>query len=306
MNKTIYKIIFLTMVFVLHFSFSAEAQVASFSSQEIQDNYKNIHQIAAVAADCLDWHYQDHLDFYNKWGVSKYYGNRRKDYANREGLISALQFYKKPTNLVEQLEPISCIGLALKCLNEAYRAVGMGTTWEKIESELKKENKFLGTDLQKNLIGLGWKSYYWNPEPQNNITWDKEDKKLNPLDLEKFPDRKWNAVWGGHNDRYIQATQKGFYYEKGLVVHDAKSLVGFGDVQPAFFKEIPFFIGIAHAGYHVFPGRSGDVIEAHSMRDLISKDNLEFSEFNPLKTGGGPKWTPKERYRSGLIVVPNL
>ncbi len=287
-------------------SVQSQAQVASFTSQEIQANYKNIHQIAAVAADCLDWHYQDHLEFYNRWGVSKYYGNRRPDYKTKEGLVAALKLYKKPVNLVEQLEPISCIGLATKCLREGFSEVGMSGTWEKINEQLAIGNKFLGTDLQKNLISLGWKSYYWNPEPEMNQTWDLEDQELNPIDLKKFPDRKWNAVWGGHLPRYIQATQKGYYYEKALVVHDAKSLVGFGDVQPAFFKEIPFFVGIAHAGYHVFPGRNGEVIEAHSMRNLNAKDNLEFSEFNPLKMGGGPKWTRTEKYRSGLIVVPNL
>jgi hypothetical protein len=63
-------------------------------------------------------------------------------------------------------------------------------------------------------------------------------------------------------------------------------------------------VGIAHAGYHVFPGRKGDVIEAHSMRNIAARDNIEFSEFNPLATGGGPRWTNSEKYRSGLIVVP--
>lgn len=298
--------ILLSVIGILVLPALALAQVASFDSKDIQAHLNNRHQIVAVAADCLDWHYQDHMEFFNQWGVSKYYGDRRKDYSTREGLINALKLYKKPANLVEQLKPISCIGLTLKCLQAGFENVGMQETWNKIYVELAKGKKFYGTDLQKNLIALGWKSYYWNPNPNMNITWDTEDRRLNPLDLEKFPDRRWNAVWGGHKDRYEQATQRGFYYEKELVVHDAKSLVGFGETQPAFFKEIPLFVGIAHAGYHVFPGRNGEVIEAHSMRDLNSRDNLEFSEFNPLKTGGGPKWTPKERYRSGVIVVPNL
>ncbi len=280
-------------------SLNLYAQVASFNQREMRIHNANRHQLAAVAADCLDWHYQDHLDFYNKWGISKYYGDRRVDYSTTAGLLAALQFYNKPADLVSQLEGISCIGLAMKCLKQGFSSIGLPTTWEKIETVLGKDK--LGTVLQKNLIALGWKSYYWNPDPSMNDTWDIEDRTLTPLK----PGKEWMPVWGGHAVRYGHAL-KGFYYERSLLVHDAVSLVGYKDVQPAFFKQIPFFVGIAHAGYHVFPGRNGEVIEAHSKRDLNALDNLEYSEFNPLKVGGGPRWTDTELYRSGVLVTPNL
>jgi hypothetical protein len=293
------KVLFYSIQFL---SLSLFAQVASFDESELRQHDAQIHQIAAVSADCLDWYYQDHLNFYSQWGISKYYGDRRADYATKEGLLAALQFYNKPAELVTQLEPISCIGLAMKCLQRGFEAVGMAATWQKIYAELAKERKFYGTDLQKNLIRLGWKSYYWNPDPSQNTDWDIEDKKLTPLE----PGREWMPVWGGHEYRYKNHVLKGFYFERDLIVHDAVSLVGYKDVQPAFFKDIPFFVGIAHAGYHVFPGRNGEVIEAHSKRDLDKIDNLEFSEFNPLKKGGGPRWTHTERYRSGIVVTPNF
>lgn len=279
---------------------SASAQVANFAPEEVAYHRQNVGLVAQVAADCLDDTYSDHIEFFEEWGVSKYYGNRRPDYSTKAGLIAALKAYGKPAELVSQLQPISCIGLAMSCLKKGFAAVGQESTWDKIHAQLKINNNFFGTDLQKNLIRLGWKSYYWNPNPARNAQWDQEDQALNPLK----PGAKWNAVWGGHAYRYNQALNKGFYYEKDLIVHDAHSLVGFGDVQPAFFDEIPFFVGIAHAGYHVFPGRHGEVIEAHSMRNLNARDNLEFSEFNPLKKGGGPVWTAKEKYRSGVVVTP--
>ena len=40
------------------------------------------------------------------------------------------------------------------------------------------------------------------------------------------------------------------------------------------------------------------------MREMIARDNIEVSQFNPLATGGGPRWTASERYRSGVIAVP--
>ncbi|MBY0383518.1 hypothetical protein K2X05_00030 [bacterium] len=289
-----------TLIYItLFFCLSTQAQLASFTSQEIQAHTRLKLEIAKMAAECLDWHYNDHIDFFEKYGISKYYGNRRKDYATRDGLMKALQHYGKPTNLVQYLEPISCIGLSMKCLKTGFESVGMAETWDKIYAELAIDNNFFGTDLQRNLINLGWKSYYWNPQPENNELWDLEDQKINPVKDGK----KWNPVWGGHQARYNQVMNKGIYYN--IPIHDRQSLVGFNDQQPGFFKSIPFFVGIAHAGYHVFPGRYGDVIEAHSMRDLNSRDNLEFSQFNPLATGGGPRWTKSEKYRSGVIVVPN-
>ena len=290
------QILILTLVF---FSLNVSAQLVSFNEREIRQHNAYIHQLAAVSADCLEWHYQDHLNFYNQWGISKYYGDRRSDYSTPEGLLAALLYYNKPAELVTQLEGISCVGLAMKCLKQGFTSIGLATTWDKIEKVLGKDK--LGTVLQKNLIALGWKSYYWNPDPSMNEIWDAEDRRLNPLK----PGKEWMSVWGGHAPRYEHA-KKGFYYERSLLVHDAVSLVGYKDVQPAFFKQIPFFVGIAHAGYHVFPGRNGQVIEAHSKRDLDAFDNLEYSEFNPLKVGGGPRWTPTELYRSGVVVTPNL
>ncbi|CAN5724706.1 hypothetical protein BH20VER1_BH20VER1_25590 [soil metagenome] len=73
---------------------------------------------------------------------------------------------------------------------------------------------------------------------------------------------------------------------------------------PAAFRSAPFFVGTAHTGYHVFPGFEGSIIDAHSTRALTSVNNLEKSQFNPLASGGGPRWTPTEKYRSGLIATP--
>jgi hypothetical protein len=92
-----------------------------------------------------------------------------------------------------------------------------------------------------------------------------------------------------------------YYFNK---VDDKTLLVNFGTSVPSQFRSVPFFVGIAHTGYHVFPGFTGNVIEAHSTRLLSSVDNLEKSPFNPLANGGGPRWTATEKYRSGLVGVP--
>ncbi len=92
-----------------------------------------------------------------------------------------------------------------------------------------------------------------------------------------------------------------YYFNK---VDNKSLLVDFNRTPPQAFLNQPFFVGIAHTGYHVFPGFYGRVIEAHSTRKLNSFENLERSPFNPLKSGGGPRWTRTEKYRSGLLAFP--
>jgi hypothetical protein len=279
---------------------SAMAKIPTkmFSDDERQRHADNLDLITTTAAKYLDDIYADHVSFYNKWGVSKYYGNRRRDYATKAGRIKALESYGKPTHLADVQVGTACILLAMQSIERGLAATGMSATWKKIYDVLKIDKAFYGTDLQVMLRQLGWKIYYWNPSPEKNAEWDAEDRALSPPPAGK----KWNPVWGGHAARYESATKRGLY--SGKPVDNAKALVGFGTKPSAAFRKVPFFVGTAHDGYHVFPGRRGDVIEAHSMRDLDAADNLEVSRFNPLGPGGGPRWTRREKYRSGLIAVP--
>ncbi len=269
-----------------------------FTSTEIRKHRDTLDVFTDAAADFLDWVYADHLAFYAKWGVSKYYGNRKPEHKTYEKRVAQLKKFGKPAFLADQQVSTACILLAMQSMERGFNATGMGNTWKKINAQLKIDQKFYGTDLQIMLQQLGWKLYYWNPDPSQNAKWDAEDQALNPLKA----GRKWMPVWGGHALRFASAKNKGTYYD--AKIDNVTALVGFGKVQPATFKDVPVFVGIAHAGYHVFPGRRGDVVEAHSMREMIAKDNIEVSAFNPLATGGGPRWTRSEKYRSGVIAVP--
>ena len=269
-----------------------------FSATEIRKHRDTLDVFTDAAADFLDWVYADHLAFYQKWGVSKYYGNRKPEHRTREKRMAQLRKFGKPEFLADQQVATACILLAMQACERGFIATGMANTWKKIHAQLKIDQKFYGTDLQIMLQQLGWKICYWNPDPSQNAAWDADDQALNPL----RPGRKWMPVWGGHALRHASAVNRGVYHDSK--VDDVTRLVGFKKTQPAAFRAVPFFVGIAHAGYHVFPGRRGDVIEAHSMREMIAKDNIEVAPFNPLAQGGAPRWTRTEKYRSGLIAVP--
>jgi hypothetical protein len=305
----------------------AGASGVDFSNQEISDSNRNAVLISETAAACLSRTYDTHTRFFQQRKYSKYYGNRhpkhKTEASRKEVLLKLLpelakrvkrgdrDAIKELQQRSDELEATSCIGLALTCLGEGFEKAGMKETWTRIFRWVGRKGAdgsplFYGTDLQKALVDLGWKSLYWNPDVSQNEVWDSLEKDLNPLAEGKV----WNPVWGGHVLRWNDVRRKKTYYE--VPIQDIQTLVNFGISPPADFKRVPFFLGTAHAGYHVFPGFNGKVIEAHSMRELNSRENLEVGEFNPLNQPmngvqggtGAPRWTRTEHYRSGVMVVP--
>ncbi|MGZ3652495.1 MAG: hypothetical protein ACXVB9_06830 [Bdellovibrionota bacterium] len=305
----------------------AGASGVTFTQDEINSTLTNSRLISETAAACLQSTWNEHLAFFKANGYSKFYGSRKADYATAEGRKAAIlrilpNLAKRvgqgdPAAIAElnrreaQLETTSCVGLAMKCTGQGFAAARMEATWDKIYSWLGRPDEngvpmYYGTDLQKALVDLGWKSLYWNPDVSQNAVWDQMDRQLNPLQAGKV----WNGVWGAHAEHWAEVLNHHVYY--GIPVQDIRTLVNFGITPSREFAKAPFFVGTAHAGYHVFPGFNGNVIEAHSVRDLGSIDNMQVGPFNPLNQdqngvangNGAPRWTRSEHYRSGVIVVP--
>jgi hypothetical protein len=241
-------------------------------------------------------------------------------------LISEGKPIKLLPNTSLNLQNISCVDMTRRCLAAGFEAAKLEATWKKIDT-LVKANNVSGVVLQKALADLGWNTIYFNPDTSKNKDWDVEDREVAPLKPKTpgGPMPVWNPIWGGHAERWSGSCmpdgslRKGrnrggvlctdhyeLGYEPPIPIDDKRTLVNFGTRPPAEFAKVPFFVGTAHSGYHVFPGSFGGVIEAHSKRRLTAKDNIEQSVFNPIdqKNGGGPRWTNEERYRSGVIAVP--
>lgn len=270
---------------------------------------KLIHQ---TAAECLDVIWQEHVAFHKRWGVSKFYGDRNKSLDTPAERREALARAGAPTSLESELEPTSCIGLTRRCLAEGFRATEdrlLVEMWARLDQHVRA-NGVSGVVLINGLQKLGWKILYWNPDPSQNAAWDAED----PRNLPGKP-VTWNSGvknsqgqyiynpgWGMHAMRFRDVMKSGVYYQNRI--DDRSTLVNFKTQVPETFKQAPLFVGVAHSGYHVFPGFLGTVIEAHSTRPLDSIDNLERSMFNPLAPRGGPRWSRTEKYRSGVIAIP--
>ncbi|MCO5142996.1 MAG: hypothetical protein M9962_07905, partial [Oligoflexia bacterium] len=200
-----------------------------------------------------------------------------------------LKKLRLPPELVDQMQPVSCIGLALKCLKRGFHNAGQEAVWKQIETFTVKNNGS-GMALQDALQNLGWRVLYWNPNVSMNEIWDQREQAKNPNNTDRF--------WGYHAYRWATINKNQKYYYN--YVDDYSTLVNFGESVPRSILRTPFFVGTAHTGYHVFPGAYGQIIEGHSTRAITDSQTVESSPFNPLATGGGPRGL----YRSGLMAVP--
>lgn len=278
----------LSLVTLVASVFSVGAQAfkgsISFDGATQARHYQTLNTIMDVASDCIEKDFALHQSFYKRYGVSAFYGSNTP-YARmgRSGRMDVLRRLGKPVELVDQIKVTSCVGMTTKCLERGFNAAGQGDIWARVKSFVA-QNDYDGTTLQHALQQLGWKVLYWNPDPSANSSWDSAERGT--------------KARGNHAYFYGQVVNRGSYY--GVKVDDAETLVGFGTRQPRKFGNVPFFVGTAHAGYHVFPGINGVVIEGHSMKPITDPNTIESAEFNPIKSGGAPRGA----YRSGIIAVP--
>ena len=305
--------------FTFTFAFAAHADENLFSpsADEVQLYRRLNDKIISSTSRCVENVWAEHLEFFKANNVSKFYGDRNTLLSTpkkREtALIAAGKSPQEARRISLLQQPISCVGLVRRCLSGAFAATGdaeMVAVWKRIDLDLRS-NGVDGSNLINALQKLGWKIIYWNPDPSKNQIWDRED----PINAPGNRVVSWNtgvknrdgqfvynSAWGMHASRYQSIQRNSTYYKSK--VDDRQTLVGFDTTLPESFTRAPLFIGVAHSGYHVFPGIFGEVIEAHSMRQIDSLSNLERAPFNPLATGGAPRWTKSERYRSGLVAVP--
>lgn len=213
-----------------------------FSPAEKAEHQAQLPLILKTAASCLDSTYADHISFHDRYGASKYFGNRRVDYRTVDQRAAALMregfSESQAYEIARQQEGTACITMTVQCLGSGFaRAGGLSVeTWNKIYAHLKSVD-FLGTDLQLALQDLGWKIYYWNPttDLDQMARWDLEDRRLSPLSAKAVEaGRTNNPVWGNHAAHYNNVMKRGLYYRTR--VDNAERLVGFGDQPPAAFN----------------------------------------------------------------------
>jgi len=299
-------ILALTLVLLGTSSLSALAYKGSpgFTSEEVRRHQNGLPIIMNAASECLKADIDYHLKFHKEWGVSPFYGDRSAfarvklpdgTYRSTTKDEKLRQLYgyglsqRQANEYLRIMRPTSCVGLVLKCLGKGFETAGQAEIWRKLRGFVM-EHRVSGGALQQGLQELGWTLMYWNPDTSMNASYDREDQRRNPTN----PDH----VWGKHAYNWMMVKKhRKYLYNR---VDDASSLVNFGEQVPHAIRKVPFFVGVANMGYHVFPGSYGRIIEGHSTRKLSDRQTIETSPFNPLMNGGGPRGF----YRSGLVAVP--
>jgi hypothetical protein len=298
--------VFISALFISPLGLAPAAHAGGFqgsfqtSSDEQAMHLATLPKLMQTASECLTTYLSNHKSFYQKYGVSPYFGDQssfsKLSHADRkEVLMTQMREHGVSESSISRAlrsttwEATSCIGLTLKCLGSGFNATGQAEVWKRLLAYTKL-NGADGSSLQNGLQELGWRVLYWNPNTSKAAAWDEAEQSRWPGDPKH--------IWGHHADNWSSVRNRGRYLYND--VDDISSLVNFGIRVPAKFKSVPFFVGIAHMGYHVFPGAYGQVIEGHSTRSIDDPQTLEGSEFNPLANGGGPRGN----YMSGLIAVP--
>ena len=257
----------------------------SFNSSEQQVHRNDITALLADSAQCLVEVQSDHVNFLKQYGFSRYYGtlsNFAK--ASRSERQSIMARSGVDPRFVDELKPVSCIGLAMKCLARGFGKVGQASLWKKINT-FTRNNGSTGIALIHGLQKLGWGVAYWNEDPSKNELWDAEEKKL-------FPGNPLN-VWGHHKARYDNLLKTGYYYHNK--VDNIWTLTGMGKGgMPKVFTDLEFYVGTANTGYHVFPGTEGVNLEGHGTAEFNSKKAVEARRLM------SKQW----RFRSGIVAVP--
>lgn len=263
----------------------------SFTPEEVAAHQASLPALLEKSSGCLRAALKHHQTFFAKYGISPYYGSLSA--FSKLTQVQRAQHLRQlgvSPRLLDHLQPTSCIGLTMQCLEEGFTATGTLSIWKKLKT-FTSANDADGSALQAALRLLGWRVLYWNPNVAYNEYWDQAEMARDPSNTGHF--------WGWHAERWKSVTgpKRNYYYNS---VDDSRTLVNFGTNPPPSFAKIPFFVGTAHTGYHVFPGMFGQVIEGHSMRALSDSQTIENSKFNPLQNGGGPRGD----FKSGLIAIP--
>ncbi len=271
-------------------AFAAFKGQITFSEEEKKIHRESINALTTEAELCLKQDLNRHSEFYKKYGISAFYGqNSAFSKMSEKEKTNFLISKKLDPKLLSEITATSCVGLSLKCLERGFKVTNQEDIFKKLKA-FTVLNGVDGTALQEGLRELGWKTLYWNPNTSKNKTWDVQEKLADRFNKKHFR--------GFHEDNFVAVKSKNRYYLNNVDASDL--LVNFGDQEPAYLKNIPFFVGTAHMGYHVFPGSYGVVVEAHSTRAITDERTVESAPFNPLDENGAPSG----RYRSGMISIP--
>lgn len=262
----------------------------------LKGKWNNIVQNSRIS---ISKYIERHADSFAKTGIGSMYGPN-SSYAKMPLAEKAryLAQNKKPGTFPAMPTETSCIGFVLGNLNYGYNKSGLGKQWDKIDA-IVRENSGQGTYLLNELRKDGWKIIFWSPDAKNPTTRVASASK-------DADHHQWAYAMARDNKGYMPGVLSYGKVFEGVPV-DYLAL-NYRPTDPRItlrnikaeeiLRKIPFFVGVANGGYHVFMGSDGMVIESHSTRNPSDQTNIEIRPLNQFGLLRG------ESYLSGIIAVP--
>lgn len=215
-------------------------------------------QLANAGKKAIESKTKAHRDAIRSRGYGTHYGDRSG--------------YRVPPGA--SLTESSCVAWAMECTAAAFNEVGQGAVWRNI-NRITRANQLKGTVLVQQLISLArWTGVYWNPDVKN-------------------PGDK-----GEHSFSYSVARKHKTYYK--IPIQDY--VLNYRPMPPSKtpkdetglekLAKVPFWVGCAKGGRHVFCGTGKKVSEFHWTSSATHTHAMELVSLQ------GYAWL------SGIIVIP--
>lgn len=273
----------------------------SFTAAEVQAHQAGLMQLIDVTLASTEAKKAEQADWFNRCGMGTMYGwlapysklssAARQAYIDQHATCSA-----RPT--LADVQVTSCENFTNKMLSKGFSAIGTAASYKKINTFLNANDRD-GLALVYALRLLGWKTLYWNTDIGTAPPLPKDRSYVGATPDDHVYDQKIAYAKHTYHGIQIDGYLVNFSPNPGSSTPQDLSMMN-------RLKQVPYFVGISHAGFHVWNGSYGEITESHSFFDPIDRKNIQVGEFNPPHASptcreiAGKCWG----YYSGILAVP--
>jgi len=272
---------------------------------EVAKHQQGLATLMQTVTESTEEFRQVHLGWLRSCGIGLLYGYVSKystlSSEERQSFIKSHATCGTPPQ-VDDVRITSCEIFANRYLAKGFVATGQADVYKRIDRFLN-DNGRDGLALTFALRKLGWKIVYWNTDV-NQVPPLPSDRTLVGLTSD---DHILDTRTALHKHVYYGVPIDSFMINfwplpSGNTIKD--------EVALRALSRVPYYVGISHAGFHVWTGSYGNVTESHSFFDPNSDRNIQIGEFHPplaSPTGREVEYQGKKQmfyYYSGIIAVP--
>ena len=221
--------------------------------------------------------------------------------SQRQTYIAANAKCSVPPSLTD-VGVTSCEMFTNKFLAKGFASIGQLDVFKRINTFLNANDRD-GLALVFALRKLGWKTLYWNTDVHTAPPLPKNRAIVGVTPADHFSDTKIALNRHVYHGIGIDGYLIDFSPNPGSSTIKDDSVL-------SKLRKVPYFVGISHAGFHVWSGSYGTVTESHSFFDPADKRNIQVGVFEPqhasptcrevLVAGKAQTYC----YYSGIIAVP--